>query len=188
MWIRCSCSPVRDKGGEIVAAVLAMTDVTERKRQEEHLAYLAGLLDNTEDAIIALDAQWCVKVWNVGAERLYGWAADEVLGCHTLDVARLEMSQEKRTEYRLAVAEHGRSRAELVAYRKDDTPVWVELITVALRGAQGQITGYLGIHRRHQRAQAHRGRAQGGAAAQRDAPGGCSRADRAGASGCCCPT
>src|SRR6185369_2215585 len=42
---------------------------------------------------------------------------------------------------------HGRWRGEVVAYRKDGTPVCVELITVALRGERGGITGYLGIHR-----------------------------------------
>jgi PAS domain S-box-containing protein len=147
LWIRCSSSPVRDPAGQIVAAVLVQTDMTEGKREETRLAYLAGLLDSTDDAIVALDAEWFVTVWNPGAERMYGWTADEVLGRHTLEVARLQMSYEERVEVRRAVAEHGRWRGEVVAYRKDRTPVCVELITVALRGERGGITGYLGIHR-----------------------------------------
>src|SRR3954453_17534649 len=147
LWIRCSSWPVRDPAGNIVAAALTMTNVTERRRDEGRLAYLAGLLDNTEDAIVALDAEWFVTVWNAGAERMYGWTAEEVLGRHTLEVARLETSYEERAEARRAVAEHGRWRGDVVAYRKDGTPVCVELITVALRGARGGITGYLGIHR-----------------------------------------
>jgi PAS domain S-box-containing protein len=145
--IRCSSSPLRDPDGEIVAAVLAMTDVTEHKRQEKRLTRLAGLLDNTEDAVVGVDAQWFVTVWNAGAERLYGWTSDEVLGRHTLEVARLEMTQEQRTDVRLMALEHGRWRAEVIAYRKDGAPVWVEVINVAQRDAHGQITGYLGIHR-----------------------------------------
>jgi PAS domain S-box-containing protein len=147
LWMRCSSSPVRDRGGEIVAAVVAMADVTERKREEERLTYLAGLLDNTEDGVVAFDAEWFITVWNAGAERLYGWTAEEVLGRHTLEVARLEMSQQERTDVRLAVAERGRWRGEVLAYRNDGAPVWVELIIVALRGAHTEITGYLGIHR-----------------------------------------
>jgi PAS domain S-box-containing protein len=147
MTVRCSSSPIYDNDRRIVAGVLVMTDVTEQKLQEEHLTYLAGLLDNTEDAIVASDSAWLVTMWNKGAERLYGWTADEVLGRHTLDVAHLEMSYEERAEVRRAAAEDGRWRGDVVAYRKDGTPVCVELIAVGLRAQGGEITGYLGIHR-----------------------------------------
>src|SRR3954454_14766914 len=147
LWIRCNSSPVRDPAGEIVAAVLTQTDVTERKREEARLAYLAGLLDNAEDAIIAFDAEWLVTVWNRGAERLYGWAADEMLGRRAIDVVRVELSDEQKLDARRAAAEGGRWRAEVTAHHRDGTPVTVEAITVALRGTQGEITGYLAIHR-----------------------------------------
>src|SRR4051794_32654907 len=147
LWVRCSSSPVRDPAGQIVAAVLTQTDVTERKREDTRLAYLSGLLDNTEDAIVAFDADWLVTVWNRGAERLYGSTADEVLGRQAIDVVRVELSDEQKLDARRAAAEGGRWRGEVVAYRKDGTPVAVEAITVALRGPQGEITGYLGIHR-----------------------------------------
>jgi PAS domain S-box-containing protein len=145
--VSCSSSPIYGDDRSVVGGVLVMRDLTEQKLQEERLTYLGGLLDNTDDAIVALDAQWFVTVWNAGAERMYGWSADEVVGRHTLEVARLEMSDEERAEVRCAVAEQGRWRGEVVAYRKDGTSVCVELITVALSSAGGEITGYLGIHR-----------------------------------------
>src|SRR4051794_31658732 len=147
LFVRASSAPIFGDAGAIVGGVLVMTDLTEQKAEAERLTYLAGLLGNTEDAIVALDAEWFVTVWNPGAERMYGWTADEVLGRHTLQVARVEMSYEERADVRRAVAEHGRWRGEVVAYRKDGTPVCVEMITVALRGEPGGITGYLGIHR-----------------------------------------
>src|SRR3954469_7296171 len=147
LFVRASSAPIFGDPGAIVGGVLVMTDVTERKAEAERLTYLAGLLDNTEDAIVALDAEWFIRVWNTGAERMYGWTADEVLGRQTLEVARLEMSYEERAEVRRAVAEHGHWRGEVVAYRKDGSPVCVELITVALRAEHGGTTGYLGIHR-----------------------------------------
>ncbi len=147
LFVRASSAPIFGDAGAIVGGVLVMSDLTEQKAEAERLTHLAGLLDNTEDAIVALDAEWFVTLWNAAAERMYGWTADEVLGRHTLEVARLEMSYEERAEVRSAVAEHGRWRGEVVAHRKDGTPVCVELITVALRGERGEITGYLGIHR-----------------------------------------
>jgi PAS domain S-box-containing protein len=144
---RCSCWPVYDESGEVVAVVGATRDVTEQAPQEERLRYLAGLLDTAEDAIVALDAQWFVTVWSRGAERMYGWTAEEVLGRHTLEVAELELTYEERGEVRRAVVEEGRWRGEMMAYRKDGTRLWVELIMVALRDERGEVTGYLGIHR-----------------------------------------
>jgi PAS domain S-box-containing protein len=145
--IRCSSSPVREKDGEIVAAVLAMADVTEHKRQEQRLTYLAGLLDNTEDAIVAMDERYVLTVWNKGAERLYGWRAEEVVGRHANDVARTNLSEEQRTELRRELTANGRWRGEVTVARKDGTTVEAELISVALRGEQRDITGYLTIHR-----------------------------------------
>ena len=77
LWVRCSFSPVRDVDGEIVAAVVAQTDVSERKREEARLAVLAGLLDNTEDAIIAFDGDWRVTAWNKVGTSMWGRAVDE---------------------------------------------------------------------------------------------------------------
>jgi PAS domain S-box-containing protein len=146
LWIRCSSSPVRDEYGEIVAAVLAMADVTERKRQEEWLTYLAGLLDNTEDAVVAMDEHYVLTVWNNGAERLYGWTADEVVGRHVDEVARTNLSEDQRTGLRRELATNGRWRGEVTVTRKDGTTVEAELVSVALQGERG-ISGYLTIHR-----------------------------------------
>ena len=147
LFISCSSSPVRDEHGEIVAAVLTMTDITERKRQEERLTYLAGLLDNTEDGVVAMDERYFLTVWNKGAERLYGWKAAEVVGRHANEVAVTNLSEEGRDEMRRELAENGRWRGEVAVARKDGTTVDVELVSVVLRGQQDEITGYLTIHR-----------------------------------------
>jgi PAS domain-containing protein len=57
-----------------------MHDITEQKRNEEQLAYYARLLENAEDAVIAVNDRFVVTTWSKGAERLYGWTAEEVLG------------------------------------------------------------------------------------------------------------
>jgi PAS domain S-box-containing protein len=147
LFIRCSSSPVRDKHGEIVAAVVTMTDITERKRQEERITYLAELLDTTEDGVVAMDERYFLTVWNKGAERLYGWKAAEVVGRHTNEVAVTSLGEAGRAEMRRELAEDGRWRGEVGVARKDGTTVDVELVSVALRGQHDEITGYLTIHR-----------------------------------------
>jgi PAS domain S-box-containing protein len=147
VFISCSSSPVRDEHGEIVAAVLSMTDITERKRQEERLTYLAGLLDNTDDGVVAMDDRYVLTVWNKGAERLYGWKAAEVVGRHVNEVAMTSLGEDGRAEMRRELAEKGRWRGEVAVARKEGPTVDVELVSVALRGQQDEITGYLTVHR-----------------------------------------
>jgi PAS domain S-box-containing protein len=146
LFVRCSSVPIYG-GGKIVGGLLVMHDMTEQKRAEEQQAYLAGLLENTEDAVVATDERYVLTAWNKGAERLYGWTADEVMGRNADDVARTNLSEEERTELRRELADNGRWRGEAAVARKDGTSVDVELISVAVRGEQREIAGYLTIHR-----------------------------------------
>jgi PAS domain S-box-containing protein len=144
---RCSSWPLYDDRGEIASAVAVTRDVTEQRRQEERVAYLPGLLDNTEDGIVAMDEGYLLTAWNKGAERLYGWTAEEVIGRHANEVARTNLSEDERTAMRRELADVGRWRGEVIMIRKDATTIDVELISVALRGPDEAITGYLTIHR-----------------------------------------
>jgi PAS domain S-box-containing protein len=147
LWVRCSSSPVRGGDGEIVAAVLTQTDVSERKREEARLAYDASLLENVEDGVIATDAEdFRVIAWNIGAERLYGFSAEEVLGQPARHIASFP-GDEARLKLERELLETGRTRTEFTARRKDGSLVEVELIAVAVKDEHGQTAGYLGIHR-----------------------------------------
>jgi PAS domain S-box-containing protein len=147
LTVSCSSSPIFDASEHIVAGLLVMNDVTEQRGDEERLGYHSRLLEAVEDAVIAMDEQFILNMWNRGAERIYGWTAEEVLGREASDVVRLAMSGAERAAMRRRTADVGRLRMDAVAYRKDGTPVDVELITVAVRDDQGEISGYLGIHR-----------------------------------------
>jgi PAS domain S-box-containing protein len=143
----CSASPIYDDEGRLVAGVLIMNDITEQRRSQEQLTYHSRLLESVEDAVIASDERFRLTAWNEGAERMYGWRADEVLGLEVKEVLRLGLTEVERAANRLRIAEVGFSRLETVAYRRDGSPVEVESINVALRDNRGEITGYFGIHR-----------------------------------------
>jgi PAS domain S-box-containing protein len=74
-------------GGSIVhqlggrqAAIVTMSDITERKRAEEARRLLGSLVDCSDDAIITKTMEGIITSWNNGAEKLYGYSAEEAIG------------------------------------------------------------------------------------------------------------
>ena len=72
-------SIVREASGKL-AAVVTMSDITDRKRAEEDRRLLAAIVESSEDAIIGESFDGTVTSWNKGAEKLYGYSAEEAVG------------------------------------------------------------------------------------------------------------
>jgi PAS domain-containing protein len=63
-----------------VHVIGTVQDITESKRLEEQLRYLANLVETVSDAIISTDTDLRIQSWNKAAETMYGWKAEEVVG------------------------------------------------------------------------------------------------------------
>ncbi|MGI4791133.1 MAG: sensor domain-containing diguanylate cyclase [Janthinobacterium lividum] len=68
--------------GRKLGAVVAMHDMTVRRRIEQELSRLAAIVESSEDAIFAMTLDGTLVSWNEGANRLYGYAEWEVIGQH----------------------------------------------------------------------------------------------------------
>jgi PAS domain S-box-containing protein len=112
----------------------------------DELPYVGQWLDHTEDAIVVCGADWRVTVWNEGARRMFGWTAEEVIG-QPATVLGLAEHDGERLDRRRHLAEDGHWRGELAVERKDGTAIPVDGDVVAIRGADAEISGYLGILR-----------------------------------------
>jgi PAS domain S-box-containing protein len=75
-----SASPLYDETGSVRGAVGAFFDVTDRKQMENILRERAELLELATEAIMVRDLNGAVLYWNSGAEAVYGWKREEVLG------------------------------------------------------------------------------------------------------------
>jgi PAS domain S-box-containing protein len=85
-WAYVSLSALRDQQGKLIGYAKMTRDLTEHRRKDEALRKQAALLNLAHDAIIVRDSQDRVLFWNSGAEKLYGWTAEEAANqsCHQL--------------------------------------------------------------------------------------------------------
>lgn len=75
-----SGAPIRAEDGQIVGVVLVFRDITERRQAEEVRLRLASIVESSDDAIIGKTLDGRITSWNKGAERLYGYTAEEAVG------------------------------------------------------------------------------------------------------------
>ncbi|MDO8543527.1 MAG: PAS domain S-box protein [Opitutaceae bacterium] len=73
-------SLMRDEAGRPRARLALATDITERRQAERRIREQAEMLNQAREAIFITDLQNSIIYWNAGAERLYGWKSEEVLG------------------------------------------------------------------------------------------------------------
>ena len=97
--------------------------------------------------IFTLDKQGIVTSWNLGAERIKGWQAEEILGQHfsrfypkeTRDTLPGQMLERARTQ--------GAAEDEGWRLRKDDARFWANVVITALRDEQGELQGFAKVTR-----------------------------------------
>ena len=141
------CEHLRDESGQIIRSTGMVHDITERKRAEEQLRYQAALISNVNDAIVAADAQFCITAWNAGAETLYGWKVEEVIGHNGLEIVRTEWTNTDANEMRRTISDVGHWRGEATQIRRDGVRFPVEISSMALRDNSGQIIAYISVNR-----------------------------------------
>ncbi len=121
---------LKDADGNTVGLLAIGQDITERKRAERELEerrlYLEGVLGAAPDAIVTLDAHHRIVEWNRGAERLFGYSQEEVMGQDIDDlISRSDAFEEAVGFTQIVIGEGEVPLTEIVRYRKDGSPVSV---------------------------------------------------------------
>ncbi len=86
IWISLTVRPIIDSKGQVMASRSSVTDITERKKAEERIAFQSELLRAIEDVILATDTEGNITYWGIGANNLLGWQAEEVMGRSAVDI------------------------------------------------------------------------------------------------------
>jgi hypothetical protein len=144
-WVSTTKLPLRDAHGTIIGTFGISRDITERRRLQERSLHLAALVESSGDAIVGLDAERRVTSWNRGAERIYGYTAEEAIGLHA-DVFIPPEHREAAVELRDRIA-HGEfiENHQTVRRRRDGKHIRVSLSLSPIRDPDGTIVGTASI-------------------------------------------
>jgi PAS domain S-box-containing protein len=136
-----SGAPIKDAEGNTIGAVLIFRDVTERRRAERSQALLAGIVESSLDAIVSKSLDGIIQSWNIGAERLFGYKAEEVIGKSiTIIIPADRLNEETEILAKLRRGERT-DHFETVRMTKTGVPIFVSLTISPIKNRSGEIIG-----------------------------------------------
>ncbi|KRQ02378.1 hypothetical protein AOQ71_34690 [Bradyrhizobium manausense] len=132
---------IKDSDGNIVGAVNCFQDITERKSGEEAAIRLAAIIESSDDAIVSKDLDGTIRSWNGGAQCIFGYLAEEVIGKPITILIPPDLHNEEA-----AILERLRRGERIGSYetvrrRKDGSPVDISLTVSPLKNAEGRVIG-----------------------------------------------
>jgi PAS domain S-box-containing protein len=123
------------------ARLAPIEDTPQRGQADEARAFLASIVESSPDAIVGTTVDGIVLSWNHGAQILYGYSAEEVLGKPISIVVPPDRVEERRLALDAVGSKGETRRYETVRVRKDGTLVDVENTLAPVRDGAGRITG-----------------------------------------------
>jgi PAS domain S-box-containing protein len=151
-WANVIITPIW-QAGELRGYSKVTRDLTDRRRHEESLRQSEErfrlLVEGVADyAIFMLDPNGYVMTWNVGAQRIKGFSADEIIGQHFSRFYPSDVVLGGWPEHELQVAaEEGRFVDEGWRVRKDGSQFWAHVTITAVRDEQGHLRGFAKVTR-----------------------------------------
>lgn len=152
-WASVVITAIRDGQGEVTGFAKVTRDLTDRRLAEERVRLseerfrllVEGVLDY---AIYMLDPKGHVTTWNLGAARMKGYSAAEILGRHfSVFFSAKDIAANKPTKELATAAREGRFEEEGWRARRDGSLFWANVVVTPLRNDQGELLGFSKVTR-----------------------------------------
>jgi PAS domain S-box-containing protein len=131
--------PVFNRDGQFRQWIGTINDITEKKQSESEISRLAAIVTSTEDAIISKNFDGQILSWNKGAEKVFGYTAEESIGQNIEMLFSDELlPQEKEFIEKIRRGERINNQ-ETIRRRKDGTEVEVSLTISPIKDSKGNI-------------------------------------------------
>ncbi len=134
-------TPLWDDAGRLTGAVNTLVEITDRKEVEYNGQRLVAIVESSDDAILSKDLNGVIMTANSGAQRLFGYAAEELIGKPiTILIPPDRRNEETEILERIRRGERV-EHYETVRQRKDGSLVEISLTVSPIKDAQGRIMG-----------------------------------------------
>jgi PAS domain S-box-containing protein len=140
-----SLAAIETDQGRLATAFIR--DVSERRRDEIGARQLAAIIESSDDAIIGKDLDGTIQTWNLGAERMYGYTAEEVLGRSIALLVPPDIVDDLPGIVEQIQRGEDVEQYETKRMRKDGVVLDIALKIAAIRDADGQVIGSSSIAR-----------------------------------------
>jgi len=140
-------APIRDSNGTTAGYIAIKHDVTEQRAAKDAQAFLAAIVESSEDAIVATTPDWIIRAWNRGAEAILGYSADEVIGKHVSMLA----PPERMGEFAYITGQLAQgatvSQYDSLGLCKDGSRLHVSITGSPIKNATGQVLAFSAVIR-----------------------------------------
>jgi PAS domain S-box-containing protein len=141
-------TPLFDASGTLIGAVNMLVDISDRHEAEQRIREsearyrdLAAIVESSDDAVLSKDLNGIIKSWNRGAERLFGYTADEAIGKPgTILIPTDRHDEEPAILARIRRGERV-EHYETIRQRKDGSTIDISLTISPVRDQEGRIIG-----------------------------------------------
>ncbi len=134
-------SPIRDAAGAIVGALSIDREQGSRFHAERSARRLMAIIESSDDAIVSKDLNGIVTSWNRAAERMFGYAAEEMIGESIRNIIPADRQHEE-DEVLARIRRGDRvGHFETMRRRKDGTMVTISLTVSPVRDRDGRVVG-----------------------------------------------
>jgi PAS domain S-box-containing protein len=139
--VAMTVSPIRGPAGEVIGISKIARDITEQRVLEHQSRHLVAIVQSSDDAIVSKDLNGTIKSWNRAAERMFGYAADEVIGQSIRIIVPADRQSEEDDVLRRIQRGEAIDHFETVRQRRDGRSIPISLTVSPIRDRDGRIIG-----------------------------------------------
>ena len=141
VYLSISVSPVRDASGTIIGASKIARDITSQHDGERIRGLLAAIVESSDDAIISKDLNGTITSWNHAAQRLYGYAPEEMIGESVMKIVPPDLHDEELRILAKVREGHRIEHFETSRIARDGRRIEVSITVSPVRSSSGAIIG-----------------------------------------------